>query len=83
MTPFLKEAFPELKSQKLSDQQLTEYGTSYISKQREITRQKLLNYIKNSDAETALNAMFVLHDNKDSNLPQICQRMGIDKAMLV
>lgn len=45
-------------------------------------RQKLLSYLKIHDMETALNALFVLSDEKQ-NLPQICQRMTIDKELFV
>jgi len=54
----------------------------YLVKYKKEMRQKLLNYLKIHDMETALNVLFVLSDERQ-NLPQICHRMTIDKELFV
>ena len=65
LTPFMKEAFPDLDSRTgVSRQELTSIGKEYVKNYKKVNRDKLLTYMKSYDLETALNALFVLSEEK-------------------
>jgi len=82
MTPFLKDSFPDFVDKDVSRSELELTGQNYLVKYFKNKRLRLLNYIKNQDNETALNALFVLSE-ENQNLPKICGRMSIDKVLFL
>lgn len=61
-------------------------GTEFFTNFKKEFRKKTLNYLRNIDTETALNALFVLeyeHQHTKVNLRHICQNLNIDKGLFI